>query len=201
MTTRLSHAVLMAAGLVAASASAAFAQGAGQTVAGQSQWYLGASLDEEAPLLPHTLNPSNTWQSGSSLDAGFVGDYWVSGSVNFSDWSQAQASHLIGDPASQSVLASGYLSTESLWGITPYLGAGVGASPVNNLLLSDNVDAQWSLAYQGVAGFSLAWAPMFTTGIEYRYFASTEELAIAPGMTSESAYQSHDVMLRIDLGF
>lgn len=200
MTSRLSQAVLVAAGLLASTATAALAQST-ETVAGQSQWYLGGSIEDEAPLLPHSMNPSNTWQSGSSLDAGFVGDYWVSGSVNFSDWAQAQNSHQIGDPASQSVLASGYLSTESLWGITPYLGAGVGASPVNNLLLSDNVDAQWSLAYQGVAGFSLAWAPMFTTGIEYRYFASTEELAIAPGMTSESAYKSHDVMLRIDLGF
>jgi opacity protein-like surface antigen len=84
--------------------------------------------------------------------------------------------------------------------VTPYVGAGVGASPTNTPTLGQ-IDTSWSLAYQGVAGFSVSWAPALTTEIEYRYFATSDELALAPGPGADQAYQSHDVMLRIDLGF
>jgi opacity protein-like surface antigen len=186
----------LAAGLLACASVAAWAD---EDLSTQSQWYLPSAAEPEAPLrLPRVT--SSAAHFGATIETENSGDYWVGGSLSLGEWSDRE-NLPIGDPASQSVLASGYLAlSDGIWGVTPYVGAGVGASPTSTPTLGQ-MDSSWSLAYQGVAGFAVNWTPMLSTEIEYRYFATSDELAVAPGPGADQAYQSHDVMLRIDLGF
>jgi opacity protein-like surface antigen len=186
----------LAAGLIACASAVAWADE--QDLSAQSQWYLAPAPEPESLALPRAT--SSDWHFGSTIETETVGDYWFGGSLSLGEWADRD-NLAIGDPASQSVLASGFVAlSDGIWGITPYVGAGVGASPLSTPSLG-LVDSSWSLAYQGIAGFSVSWAPMVTTEIEYRYFATSEELALTPGPGADQAYQSHDVMLRIDLGF
>jgi opacity protein-like surface antigen len=185
----------LAAGLFASASAVAWAD---EDLSTQTQWYLPPSAESEPLVLPRIS--SSAAHFGATIETEESGNYWVGGSLSLGEWSDPE-NLPIGDPASQSVLASGYLAlSDGIWGITPYVGAGVGASPTSMPGFGE-VDSSWSLAYQGVAGFSVSWAPMLTTEIEYRYFATSDELALAPGPGADQAYQSHDVMLRIDLGF
>ena len=167
-------------------------------LASQAQWY-APSADVEDLSLPSSIANSSSWHGGSTIDAGFAGDYWIGGSLNFGEWAD-HSGVPIGDTASQTVLASGFLALSGgIWGVTPYVGAGVGAAPSNGPGLAQSTPS-WSLAYQGVAGLSVNWGSSLTTEIEYRYFTA-DELSITSGPAPDSTYQSHDVMLRIDLGF
>jgi opacity protein-like surface antigen len=184
----------LAAGLFASASAVAWAQESDVS----SQWLLPPVAEPEALALPHI--EAADWHFGSTVETEGAGNYWLGGTLTLGEWADPDALP-IGDPASQSVLASGFVAlSDGIWGITPYVGAGVGASPTNSMTLGQ-VDSSWQLAYQGVAGLSVNWTPMLSTEIEYRYFATSDELALSPGPGADQAYQSHDVMLRIDLGF
>lgn len=199
MMGRIITTAALSAGLIASAAAVALAQETNQDVVAQSQWYLAPAAEPEPLALPSAVT-SSAWHAGSTVETGLVGDYWVGGTISLGEWSDP-TKLAIGDQASQSAFASGFLALSGgIWGITPYVGAGVGASPTTTPALGLQSSASsWSLAYEGVAGFSVSWTPMLTTELEYRYFTA-DELAAAPGPGADS-YQSHDVMLRIDLGF
>ena len=162
-------------------------------------WFTGQE-SEEAFVLPHTVTSASLWLLGSTVDAGFAGDYWIGGTLNLGEGQrllQAGEPLAFSDPAEMAMMATGFVTTHDVWGFTPYAGVGVGATAVTPLIGAG--DTSWALAYEGMAGLSYNVTSWMNAGVEYRYFATADRLTVAPGVTDTP--NSHDVMLRIDFGF
>jgi len=163
-------------------------------------WFSGES-QEEPFVLPHTVTSASLWLLGSSVDAGFAGDYWIGGTINMGEGQrQLQSGEplLVSDPSDMSMMATGFVTTHDIWGFTPYAGVGVGATAATPLIGAG--DTSWAMAYEGLAGVSYNLTSWLNAGVEYRYFATADRLRVAPGV-SDPASSTHGVMLRIDFGF
>jgi hypothetical protein len=92
------------------------------------------------------------------------------------------------------------LADRALWGVTPYVGAGVTAQPLENglfqgmdrLLPAGDPTTQ----FEGVAGLSYQFMPGLGAGIEYRFRDGGRSSSV-PGAASS---ENQTIMLRLDLG-
>ncbi|NWH07142.1 MAG: porin family protein [Alphaproteobacteria bacterium] len=173
----------------------------------QSVWFKGGASSEPEPIiLPHSLTASTVLAHGGNVDAGLAGDYWIGGTIKVNGATMERRTGslplILDKPSDSALMATGYVAGE-IWGLTPYVGAGVGATPSYGAVPFGltNGETNWVLAYQGVAGLSFNLTPWMSTGVEYRYFATANDISLAPGVQPQGPYQSHDVMLRIDFGF
>jgi opacity protein-like surface antigen len=74
------------------------------------------------------------------------------------------------------LLANAYLDLGTWSGITPYVGAGIGAagvtpSGVNDGIVTADFDSQWAFAWGLMAGASIALSPNWAIDVGYRYVA------------------------------
>jgi len=167
------------------------------------RFFSGVAQDDGTGLIvPYALRSGSQYVADTSIDAGFAGTYVFSGVIALDDGGTISAQR--SQPLS--VMASGYISLGSdLWGITPYVGAGVSAYPVaDGMFAGSSVllprDALPMISYQGTAGFTYQFTPSFGAGLEYRYVgASMDPLNPYAALESEE-YRSHSIMMRLDLG-
>lgn len=73
-------------------------------------------------------------------------------------------------------LVNGYVDLGTWWGVTPYIGAGVGAA-YNHLDIGPG-DGNWSLAWAGMLGAAYHLSPNLSVDFGYRYidFGSANNL-------------------------
>lgn len=192
------HRLAASIAIAAFAATASLAQ-PGPLSTQDSVWFTGQNADEPF-VLPHTVTGASLWLLGSSVDAGFAGDYWVGGTLNVGEGQrllQAGEPLFVSDPADMAMMATGFITTHDVYGFTPYAGIGVGATAVTPLIGAG--DTSWAMAYEGLAGVTYNVTSWMNAGVEYHYFGVADRLTVAPGVTDTTS--SHDVMLRIDFGF
>lgn len=176
----------------------------------QITWFSGQSGEVLDPFrVPQAIAAPGALIAGADLSADLGAPLWLGGTLSLGPFAAGSAGpgaidFMLGDPDIDSIMATGYVAGQ-VFGLTPYVGAGLGAAPGaagNPLgLATSSQDLRWAIAYQGVAGFSYSITPWMSTGFEYRYFATIDDLAAVPGARATDPYESHDLMLRLQLGF
>ncbi len=168
------------------------------------RYFSGVANDDGTGLIvPYALRGDSQYMADASVDAGFAGSYIFTGVISLDDGGYISAAQ----PESPvSVMASGYISlANDLWGITPYLGAGIGAYPVAEGMFAGSAallprDALPMLSYQGTAGLTYQFTPSFGAGLEYRYVGASMDPLNPYGAFESEEYRSHSIMMRLDLG-
>lgn len=98
-----------------------------------------------------------------------------------------------GEASATTLLANLYLDLGTWHGLTPYVGAGVGASHV---ALSGAADAEgWGLAWAVMAGGTVTLAPNWQLDLGYRYLSI--ENAEMGGVLSQISQAAHEVRLGV----
>ena len=167
------------------------------------RFFSGVAEDDGTGLIvPYALRSGSQFSADASVDAGFAGTYVFSGVISLDDGGYISAQ----PDRPLSVMASGYISLGSdLWGITPYLGAGVSAYPVADGMFAGSAvllprDALPMISYQGTAGFTYQFTPSFGAGLEYRYVGASMDPLNPYAAAQSEEYRSHSIMMRLDLG-
>lgn len=107
---------------------------------------------------------SSFWRADLTTDYSFPANY--NGTIVTADDTRAKIS-------SVSVLANGYLDLGTWYGLTPYVGAGVGGALVKVAEvrgpLASAGDSRWNFAWAGMAGIAWTVAPNVQIDFGYRY--------------------------------
>lgn len=217
--------------------------------AGGANW-LGKSdgfyqLRPDHPLLPNLELPASTsYETGWAI-AGRYGYAWLSGlradvelsyrhnKVDKSDFTGTDGVIFFpatdpgahGHVRSIAVIVNAYYDFINTTGITPYLGAGIGAANVGGKYQSSfepitqhaNTlkDSDWGFAVQAIGGVSIALSPQLSLVADYRYLRafdiSTSEQQFPPAGPAQAFaaariggrgdYENHTVMLGLRYSF
>ncbi|MBI1239724.1 MAG: P44/Msp2 family outer membrane protein [Alphaproteobacteria bacterium] len=169
----------------------------------QEQWFSGQP-EADTFVLPHTVTSASIWTVGSNIDTGDMGTFWVGSTISLADpqsgFGGQRPGDLDGSDRFAGALMTNAIVATDVWGIVPYAGVGMGTTRQAAPLSLSTGDRADSFSYQGVAGLSYSLTSYLSTGVEYRYF-STEDKSVAPGLQDVQPTQSHNVMLKIELGF
>lgn len=183
-------------------------------------WYLGTNLgmsfqrDADSTI----SNVTNNIESKTGFGADGYGGYaWGNGFRTEAElaYRHAEADDVTG---TNSGAVGGGIHNTALMGnvlydidtktrITPYVGAGIGASYVDadNMRTINGVtidDDRIAFAYQGIAGASLALDGGWAFNADYRYFATPDvKFKSNAGVRAETENASHNLMLGVSYKF
>ena len=132
----------------------------------------------------------------------------LEGSYRFNDLDTIASASADGDTQAFSAMINGYFDFRTNLVVTPYLGAGFGAT---NIRQDDNGagspagaidDHDTVFTYQVMAGLNYSMSENLTVGFEYR-FLETEEFSLTNGGGGvfEDDYNHHSAMVTVRLGF
>lgn len=192
-----------------------------------TSWYLrgdlGMAKDKPLPIdgvgTPSSRSFPNTWTLG--LGFGYKFNNWLRTDMTF-DWRQpetaqgwswiAQGCAMSPTPCtgfasnritSMQVLGNIYADLGEWWGLTPYIGVGVGMSTLEQRMNVVPGNGSWryapsyqtvNFAWAAMAGLSYAITPTFTTDVGYRYVnMGRVQTLSALGFPWKNSYDSHEV--------
>jgi OOP family OmpA-OmpF porin len=108
---------------------------------------------------------------------------------------------------SLAAMVNGLFDFEMGWGLTPYVGLGLGyarvtADGISATGLGGSVDDDDNkFAYQAIAGLSYWFSPAVALTADYRYFATQDPKFGVSGGSVETEYKTHNVMVGLTFRF
>lgn len=133
-----------------------------------SNWYLRGDFNYRMPNVRSADGPEDSAVLG--LGVGYQFNNWLRGDVTL-DYQFASRFAAGDNPIvagskmwSSATFANGYVDIGTWWGVTPYVGAGIGAA-YNNLGGFSN----WNFAWAGMAGAAYHLSPNLSIDLGYRY--------------------------------
>lgn len=133
-----------------------------------SNWYLRGDFSYRMFDVPGTVGPEDAAALG--LGVGYQFSSWLRGDITL-DYQFGTRFSAIDSPSvagaelwSTNLLANGYVDLGTWYGVTPYVGAGVGTA-FNDL----NGNSRWNFAWALMAGAAYHLSPNLSFDFGYRY--------------------------------
>lgn len=132
-----------------------------------SNWYLRGDFAYRMLDVPNTIGPEDA--AGLGLGVGYQFSSWLRGDVTL-DYQFGSRFSALDTPSvaggklwSSSLFANAYADLGTWYGVTPYVGAGVG-SVYNSLL-----EGRWNFGWALMAGAAYHLSPNLSVDFGYRY--------------------------------
>jgi opacity protein-like surface antigen len=141
-----------------------------------SSWYLRGDFNYRMFEIPGADGPEDAAVFG--VGVGYQYTSWLRGDITLdyqfgSRFSATDNANVAGAKLwSSALFANGYVDLGTWYGVTPYVGAGVGAA-INDLAS----ESRWNFAYALMAGAAYHLSPNLSVDFGYRY----ADLGTAPG--------------------
>jgi opacity protein-like surface antigen len=128
-----------------------------------SNWYLRGDFAHRMYDTIAGIDPDDTAVLGLGVGYRFNNWFRADATVDYAFRSDLGAARLW----TSSALVNGYIDLGTWWGVTPYIGAGIGAS--YNYLDLGGDSGRWNFAWAGMAGAAYHLSQNLSVDFGYRY--------------------------------